>query len=135
MPPVRLVLQAKTKGYQPCCGWTKSCTTLKPWEIMVCWYIYREVSIRGFLRWCRISSIHRRGPQNGRNTPDRLSIASVCSFWSRWMGMQKYLGTRKVPERLMEPSLTESQGLWIAAKPATFQDIGVASSSLSAASA
>ena len=24
---------------KPYCGWTKSCTTLKPWETIVCWYL------------------------------------------------------------------------------------------------
>ena len=24
------------------CGWTKSCTTLKPWETTVCWYLQRN---------------------------------------------------------------------------------------------
>ena len=24
------------------CGWTKSCTTLKPWDTIVCWYLQHE---------------------------------------------------------------------------------------------
>ena len=26
----------------PYCGWTKSCTKLKPWETIVCWYLQRN---------------------------------------------------------------------------------------------
>ena len=43
------------------CGWTKSCTTLKPWENIVCWYLQghhdSRVSwvVQGFVHqqnWC-----------------------------------------------------------------------------------
>ena len=39
------------------CGWTKSCTTLKPLFVG----IYSGIIILGFLGWCRISSIHSMG--------------------------------------------------------------------------
>ena len=30
-------------------GWTKSCTTLKPWDTVACWYLFGESSFQGFL--------------------------------------------------------------------------------------
>ena len=42
--------------------WMVATSILHQTETMVetsfCWYIYREVIVPGFLRWCRISSIH-----------------------------------------------------------------------------
>ena len=29
------------------CGWTKSCTTLIPWETVICWYLQRNDHSRG----------------------------------------------------------------------------------------
>ena len=46
----------------PCCGWTNSCTTLKPWETTVCWYLQGGHTIPGFLRWCWILSIRGTFP-------------------------------------------------------------------------
>ena len=41
-------------------GWTKSCTTLKPWETIICWYLQVNQIIPGFLRRCRILCMHSR---------------------------------------------------------------------------
>ena len=46
------------------CGWTESCTTWKPWEIITFVGIYRGIIIPGSLRWCRISFIHSRSPSD-----------------------------------------------------------------------
>ena len=57
----RLYTARRTHGINsslPYCGWTKSCTTWKPWETIVCWYLQKNQIIPGVLRWCRISSIH-----------------------------------------------------------------------------
>ena len=42
----------------PYCGWTKSYATLKPWKVFWSLAFAGESSFQGFLRWCRISSIH-----------------------------------------------------------------------------
>ena len=52
---------------QPFCGWTKSCTTLKPWETTVCWYLQGIRPFQGFLggaKW--IWSIHSTTPNPSR---------------------------------------------------------------------
>ena len=40
------------------CGRNPSRTTWKPWETIVCWYLQGNHQKPGFLRWCRILSIH-----------------------------------------------------------------------------
>ena len=52
----------------PCpsyCGWTKSCTTLKPWEVIVRWHLHgnHDSRVSGGATW--ISSIHSMKP--GKN--------------------------------------------------------------------
>ena len=39
-------------------------TTWKLGEIIVCWYLQGKQIIPGFLRWCRISSIHSSEDNN-----------------------------------------------------------------------
>ena len=36
-PPFLRDFEGNTPGQY--CGWTKSCTTSKPWETTVCWYL------------------------------------------------------------------------------------------------
>ena len=43
------------------CGWTKSCTTLKPWETILYWYLQADRIIPGFLRWCEMHFVHPQG--------------------------------------------------------------------------
>ena len=52
------------------CGWTKSCTTLKPWEDIVRWYLQGNHSFQGFLsgagfRPSTVSQLHTT--QTGKN--------------------------------------------------------------------
>ena len=55
----------------PCCGWTKPCTTLKPWlKPQRLLFFTGESSFQGFLggaKW--ISSIHSRSPLHVRFPP------------------------------------------------------------------
>ena len=45
------------------CGWTQSMsTTWKPGQTIVCWDLQGKHQKSGFLRWCRISSIHGMRP-------------------------------------------------------------------------
>ena len=45
-------------------GWTKSCTTLKPCEIIVCWHLQENLQKPGFLGWCEARGF-RNHPQSG----------------------------------------------------------------------
>ena len=47
-----LQVSLKHPKAHPYCGWTKSCTTLKPWETIVCWYLQGNRIILGFFGWC-----------------------------------------------------------------------------------
>ena len=38
------------------CGWTKSCTTWKPWETVVCWYV--QVYHHSRVSWVRNGLVH-----------------------------------------------------------------------------
>ena len=53
------------------CGWTKSCTTLKPWELLVRWYLQGESSFQGFLAVAGKLSIHSR----------ELGVICIELFW------------------------------------------------------
>ena len=46
------------KKSEPYCGWTKSCTTSKPWETIVCWYLQGNQIILGSLGWCEMDFAH-----------------------------------------------------------------------------
>ena len=61
----------------------KSCTTLNPWETIVSWF-YKGIIIPGFLRWCRISSIHRSSdsPSNSMMIFWPGSAACNCEPWA-----------------------------------------------------
>ena len=58
------------------CGWTKYCTTLKPWLKPLFVGIYRVI-IPGFLKWCRILSIH------SMNQPLFINMGAAFR-WFRW---------------------------------------------------
>ena len=54
------------------CGWTKSCTTLNPWEAIICWYLRGESSFRGFLggaKWTSSTHSMRRTAFLGDTSP------------------------------------------------------------------
>ena len=74
-PNSKLVLHPLCK--KTYCGWTKYCTALKPRETMICWYL-QGIIMPGFLRWCRISSIHSMYPYLPR--PQSESIFLKPSF-------------------------------------------------------
>ena len=51
----------------PYYGWTKSCTTWKPWLKPLFVGLYRRIILPGSLRWCRILSIHSMTGQKTKN--------------------------------------------------------------------
>ena len=75
------------------CGWTKSCTTLKPWEAIAFWYLRGNRIIPGFLRCCdmEFATIHSGplalrvvfGEPQGRGLESRKPGARTCGLKTR----------------------------------------------------
>ena len=87
--PRRKVRKAATGGL-PYCGWTESCTTLKPWLKPLFVDIYRGIIIPGFLGWCKMDpfTVSQNGQQ--RHLEKRWWKEHRAAFYRDMSGLKRY---------------------------------------------
>ena len=89
------------------CGWAKSVrTTWKPWSKPLSMGIYRQFIIPGFLRWCRVSSIHS---MTVRTIISTMATPFAADFWAMHASIHQTLAARNWALRSPAKSLSSSR--------------------------